>query len=453
MNAYFGPWLATILAMFKRRHGREQQAKQIIFKTVQVNKQRLTDSSFNWATTNSLERSQARPSGTPADRGGSVRGCVRKPCHSLPRRICRLDAPERHGLKAHSLHRSNDIPLDGILGCAKMKPISATEPFDTRNANPCRLSSVGGLDYKEHHFIRDSAAIRWEERRRDYVGRDGPSKYDASSLVIVKNVNTSGFWEASLDAVNADALYCTQAGRVFVGGIEGMYMLTIMGRRCDPQIHARCKVRQLFKHVDDPVQYGRPGDLAFLPVDPQNTTGACKSDIAVGGVSEGPTHWLVGDTFLKNMYLSTNGDFCGAIGEPVLERQGFESTQSDSTPTALVKCLEFVQVYGVAASQDHPFPFLSDLEDVYGGDLALVASDARARDSRVNGSLHAADIVAVRGRWWPTVTKREEREGKRRGAKEQRKVGRGQEPEPQESLQLDGALSYLFCYLRLLHQH
>jgi hypothetical protein len=33
------------------------------------------------------------------------------------------------------------------------------------------------------------------------VGGMDPSKYDASSLVRVKNINAGGFWEAKLDAV------------------------------------------------------------------------------------------------------------------------------------------------------------------------------------------------------------------------------------------------------------
>jgi len=48
-------------------------------------------------------------------------------------------------------------------------------------------------------------------------------------------------------------------------------------------------------------------DLAEDPVDPNNPTGDCVSSITEDtGGDNGPTQWLLGDTFLKNVYLSTN---------------------------------------------------------------------------------------------------------------------------------------------------
>ena len=46
-------------------------------------------------------------------------------------------------------------------------------------------------------------------------------------------------------------------------------------------------------------------DLAFAPLDPNNLTGDCASGIAESQVG-GPKEWFVGDTVLRNMYLSTD---------------------------------------------------------------------------------------------------------------------------------------------------
>lgn len=47
-----------------------------------------------------------------------------------------------------------------------------------------------------------------------------------------------------------------------------------------------------------------PVDLTFQPVG-KNLAGQCLSGISVGTVG-GPTQWLVGDVFLKNVYFATD---------------------------------------------------------------------------------------------------------------------------------------------------
>jgi len=47
-----------------------------------------------------------------------------------------------------------------------------------------------------------------------------------------------------------------------------------------------------------------PVDLTFQPVS-RNRKGLCISGISVGTVG-GPTQWLVGDVFLKNVYFATD---------------------------------------------------------------------------------------------------------------------------------------------------
>lgn len=49
----------------------------------------------------------------------------------------------------------------------------------------------------------------------------------------------------------------------------------------------------------------RPADLSFLPVDSNDPLGECMSAISAGNIGDA-NEWLVGDTFLKNVYFATS---------------------------------------------------------------------------------------------------------------------------------------------------
>ncbi|KAJ6570184.1 aspartic peptidase domain-containing protein, partial [Mycena vulgaris] len=211
----------------------------------------------------------------------------------------------------------NDIPLDGILGCAKTSLSIQGTPTLVDSLRLAGLITRSIISYK---------IPRQSDGKNDgeiTLGGMDPSKYDASSLVIVKNINTGGFWEANLDTVKVNGKDVGLVGRscvfdtgttLFIAPKQDVDVIhkSIPGAKFDNYsnmwtvpCNTAASVSLVFGGKPFRIQ---PGDLAFLPVDPQNTTGACTSAIAVGGVSEGPTHWLVGDTFLKNVYLSTNED-------------------------------------------------------------------------------------------------------------------------------------------------
>ncbi|KAJ7454780.1 aspartic peptidase domain-containing protein, partial [Mycena latifolia] len=220
---------------------------------------------------------------------------------------------------------ANDIPLDGVLGCAKSSLSIQQTPTLVEALQATGLIERNIISYK---------IPRLTDGKNDgeiALGGMNPAKYDASSLVRVKNVNTGGFWEADLDAtslmdilqVNGEKLDLFNKSRhcifdtgttLFIAPEEDVAAIhrSIPDADFDDSLDAwtvPCNTTATVSLVFG----GRPfriqsGDLAFLPVDPANPTGACTSAIAKGGVSEGPTHWLVGDTFLKNVYLSTNHD-------------------------------------------------------------------------------------------------------------------------------------------------
>ncbi|KAJ7039605.1 acid protease [Mycena alexandri] len=209
---------------------------------------------------------------------------------------------------------ANDIPLDGVLGCAK--------PSLSIQQTPTLLNSLysAGLIAQRVLSYRISRKSDGKNDGEMTVGAMDPSTYDPLSLVQVKNVNTGGFWEAKLGAIEVNGQNVGLVGRscIFDTGTT-LFMAQkpdvkaihgfIPSARFDNSLKAwtmPCNTTASVSLVFDGRPFAiDPRDLTYLPT---NTTGICMSAIAEGGVSAGPTHWLVGDTFLKNIILSTNED-------------------------------------------------------------------------------------------------------------------------------------------------
>jgi len=200
---------------------------------------------------------------------------------------------------------ADDIPLDGVLGCAKQSLSKQQTPTLLNALQTAGLIAERILSYK---ISRESDGKNDGEIT---VGGMDPSKYDASSLVRVPNVNDAGFWEAKLDAVKVDGRVLNLGHRscimdtgttLFIAPKEDVAAIHkhIPGAKFDNSSDVNawtvpCNTRTSVAFVFGNKTFSiRPEDLAFLPLD--NTTGACTSAIAEGGVSEGPTHWLVSAT-------------------------------------------------------------------------------------------------------------------------------------------------------------
>ncbi|KAJ7678508.1 aspartic peptidase domain-containing protein [Mycena rosella] len=203
----------------------------------------------------------------------------------------------------------DNIPLDGIVGCAKL-PLSIQQtPTLVEALRSTGLIASNIISYK---ISRESDGKNDGEIT---MGAMDPSKFVASSLVRVKNVNTGGFWEANLDAitVNGEDVGLVNRSCIWDTGtdVDAIHSV-IPGAKFDTSSNTwtvpcdtDASVSLVFGGKSS--QYSR-AIWRPPPVDHNNTTGACTSAIAEGGVSKGPTHWLVGGMVLKNVHLSTNED-------------------------------------------------------------------------------------------------------------------------------------------------
>ncbi|KAJ7593458.1 aspartic peptidase A1 [Mycena floridula] len=145
------------------------------------------------------------------------------------------------------------------------------------------------------------------------------SKFDPATLTTLQNVNTQGFWEADVDAATVDGQDTGLTGRTAI--LDTGTTLAIVPAADAAAIHQLITGSSQDQQGDFlvpctttasvAVTFGGqefaidPRDLAFQPVDASDPTGDCLSGIQAGDIG-GANEWLLGDTFLKNAYFSTD---------------------------------------------------------------------------------------------------------------------------------------------------
>jgi len=207
----------------------------------------------------------------------------------------------------------DSTPFDGLMGLAQSILSEQQTPTPIES-----LASAG--------LVPDSIVSYKISRLADNL-KDGeitfgaldPTKFDASTLVTLPNVNTQGFWEVALDAATVNGVDTGLTGRTTIMDTGTTLMVVpaadaqaihsqIQGSQPDGQggFTVPCTMTDsVALTYSGQVFTIDPRDIAFTPVDPNDPTGACTSGITAGNIG-GATEWLVGDTFLKNAYLSTD---------------------------------------------------------------------------------------------------------------------------------------------------
>jgi len=209
---------------------------------------------------------------------------------------------------------SNKIPFDGLMGLAQ------STLSQQQTLTPVEALAKAGL-------ISDAIVSYKLGRVRDNkndgeitFGALDSTKFDPKTLVTVPNVNQQGFWEAALDDAvvggqslgfqgrtaildtgttlmvipTADAVAIHQ--QITGSNFDGTSTFTVP---CNTQTAVSLTFGGHAFNID-------PRDLAFVPVNGNDfSTGDCISGISAGDIG-GADQWLVGDTFLKNVYYSTD---------------------------------------------------------------------------------------------------------------------------------------------------
>ncbi|KIY66525.1 acid protease [Cylindrobasidium torrendii FP15055 ss-10] len=206
---------------------------------------------------------------------------------------------------------SEDVPFDGIFGLARSRA--------SRQKAPSYLEVM-----KSSGLIKHAIASIKIPRRSDgqndgelTLGGMNSARYDSNYAVTVASTNERGFWQVNIDdvKVNGQSLGWTNRSAILDTGatlfmapqrdIATIHSLINGARRTEGVWVIPCNTQASVSLVIAGKEFGiAPEDVAWIPSGNENE---CYSGIGAGGVAtEGPNVWLLGDVFLKNVYLSVN---------------------------------------------------------------------------------------------------------------------------------------------------
>jgi hypothetical protein len=209
------------------------------------------------------------------------------------------------------------IPYDGLMGLGLSVGSNQQVP------NPVdSLASAGLIKDAITSYKISRLADGKHDGEITFGGMD-PSKFQANTLVTLPVVTSDGFWETAMDGAGVlnggsipsdpkrTAIHDTGTTGIIapVKDADALHKL-IPGAKADGHggytvpCDTKMQVTLTFGGKAFPID---PRDLSeFGPVDSNKPNGACVSAISGDTGGDDSAHqWLLGDTFLKNVYFST----------------------------------------------------------------------------------------------------------------------------------------------------
>ncbi|KAI4525455.1 acid protease [Schizophyllum commune Loenen D] len=203
----------------------------------------------------------------------------------------------------------SDIPFDGILGLAGSRASRMDTPTFVEALSRAGLVSQPIVSYKLPR-VADSKG----DGEMTFGAMD-PSKYDPLSVVSMRNLNSDGYWQVAMQDVHVDegalglkdrtGIVDTGTSLLVIPEEDATRINALLdGTKLDNQTWTiPCIVNHSLALSFGGRQFAiDPRDLVFPPSD---ASGRCISKVVSSGRAH-PTLWLLGDVFLKNVYLSTN---------------------------------------------------------------------------------------------------------------------------------------------------
>jgi hypothetical protein len=206
---------------------------------------------------------------------------------------------------------ADTVSFDGLMGLAQsiLSEQKVLTPVES-------LASNGLIQSAITSFKISRLADQLNDGEVTFGGLDA-SKFVASSLVTIPNVNTQGFWEGAIDAVTVNGADTGLTGRtaildtgttlILAPPQDAQQIMQGLGGTCDTQqctipCTANASLALSFGNASFTID---PRDMAVLPVNLNDPTGDCTAGIQPQQIGTA-TEWLVGDVFLKNAYFSTD---------------------------------------------------------------------------------------------------------------------------------------------------
>ncbi|KAI4527056.1 acid protease [Schizophyllum commune Loenen D] len=205
----------------------------------------------------------------------------------------------------------DSVPFDGLMGLAQSTLSNQGVPTP-----PEALASAGLIQDAIVSYKIPRLADGLNDGQVTFGGLDD-TKFDASTLTTVENVSPDGFWEADLDGATMDgtdlgfkgrtAILDTGTTLMIVPDDDALAIHQQIDGAAQDQVNGflvPCNTAQTLSLAFGGTSFDIDSrDLAFA--DLGDGSGMCVSGIQAGTVG-GANEWLVGDTFLKNAYFSTD---------------------------------------------------------------------------------------------------------------------------------------------------
>lgn len=239
------------------------------------------------------------------------------------------------------------VPFDGLMGLA-LSPLS-----NQRVPTPIEALVTQGMVAQPVMGYRLARVEDGNDGEVTFGGVDA-QKY-VGNLTELDNVSKQGFWEGAMDSVKFNGQDLGLSGRTAILDTGTTLIVApkadadavhaaIAGSRSDGQggYYIPCTTRQRLSLTFGGTEFTiDPRDLTFLPVNQDDLTGDCVSSISSGQVGE-EHEWLVGATFLKNVYFATNAQ-TNTIGLAHIKQRpsvaSKNSTRTATLPSATVTAL------------------------------------------------------------------------------------------------------------------
>ncbi|KAF9492362.1 acid protease [Pleurotus eryngii] len=247
-----------------------------------------------------------------------------------------LKAPHKFGVAMEESPEfaSSKVPYDGFLGTAKSHLSQQHAPTLIEALRNEGLVKEGIVSYHIPRALDTmKAGVPVKNVGELTLGAMNPAKFNASTLVTVRNVSPTGFWEAPVDEVrvNGTSIGLARRSAILDTGstllvapkvdVSAIHMLIpgslYTGTRWIIPCTTNATISLVISGQEFPID---SRDLLFLPLNMGRLKGYCWSSISemqgvskpkgtnIGKTGGKTTSWLVGDVFLKNVYFSTNLD-------------------------------------------------------------------------------------------------------------------------------------------------
>lgn len=216
--------------------------------------------------------------------------------------------------KESSDFSDDSVPFDGLMGLAQKSLSNSGKPTPIDSLYSSKLVSAVVMGY---HLGR--AADKVNDGEVTFGGVDS-TKY-TGNLVEIPNVSTEGFFEIALQGVSFGGTSITGIGSGNTAILDTGTTLMVAPPADAKLIHAAipgsvstggggytipCNTTlQLSFTFGGKTWPLNSEDMIFLPVNDNDLDGDCISSISGGNVGSA-NEWLLGASFLKNVYFATN---------------------------------------------------------------------------------------------------------------------------------------------------